>query len=111
MSKLTEKLKSTKRSTWITAGSFVAAGALILTAAIGGTQAALTYFSDDYSAQVEMFDIGVSLVEQTGEGEAEVVAFRNYVTGSDGEWAMGTTPLMQNLLLIQSRSFAGPSIS
>ncbi len=93
MSKLTDKLKSAKKSTWITAGSFAAAGALILTAAIGGTQAALTYFSEDYSAHVEMYDIGVSLVEND-----EIVAFRNYVTGSDGEWAMGTSPLLEDLL-------------
>ena len=93
MSKLTEKLKSAKKSTWITAGSFAAAGALILTAAIGGTQAALTYFSEDYSAHVEMYDIGVSLVEND-----EIVSFRNYVTGSDGEWAMGTSPLLEDLL-------------
>ena len=93
MSKLTDKLKSAKKSTWITAGSFAAAGALILTAAIGGTQAALTYFSEDYSAHVEMYDIGVSLVEND-----EIVAFRNYVTGSDGEWALGTSPLLEDLL-------------
>ena len=94
MSKLTDKLKSAKKSTWITAGSFAAAGALILTAAIGGTQAALTYFSEDYSAHVEMYDIGVSLVEND-----EIVSFRNYVAGSDGEWAMGTSPLLEDLLV------------
>ena len=98
MSKLTDKLKTIKKSTWITVGTFAAAGILILTAAIGGSRAALTYFSDDYSAQVEMYDIGVSLLEQTGDNGVKPVAFRNYVTGSNGQWAMGSTPLMENLL-------------
>ena len=60
MSKLTDKLKSVKKSTWITVGSFAAAGILIATSAIGGSRAALTYFSQDYGAQGQMFDIGDS---------------------------------------------------
>lgn len=99
MSKLTEKLSKVKKSTWITAGTFAAAGILIATAAIGGSQAVLTYFSDDYTAQVEMFNIGVSLLEESvNDTEAHVVAYRNYVADSNGVWSVGTTSLMENLL-------------
>ena len=38
-----------------------AAGILLLSSAIGSTKAALTYFSENYTAQVEMKDIGVTL--------------------------------------------------
>ena len=82
MSKLTDKLKSMKKSTWITVGTFAAAGVLIATSAIGGSRAALTYFSQDYGAQVQMFDIGVSLWEQSDKDTAaHEVAHRNYEIG------------------------------
>ena len=99
MSKLTEKLSKVKKSTWVTAGTFAAAGILIATAAIGGSQAALTYFSENYTAQVELFDIGVSLLEESAnDTEAHTVSYRNYITGSNGEWSLGSAPLMENLL-------------
>ena len=99
MSKLTDKLKSIKKSSWVTIGTFAAAGILIAVAAIGGSQAALTYFSDDWSAQVEMFDIGVSLMEQSDKDTApHRVAYRNYVTDSDNNWSLSSIDLFDNML-------------
>ena len=99
MSKLTDKLKSVKKSTWITVGSFAAAGILIATSAIGGSRAVLTYFSQDYGAQVQMFDIGVSLWEQSDkDAESHEVSHRNYVANSNGQWDLSSTELLSNML-------------
>ncbi len=71
--------------------SFPKKPALVLTAAalllagstIGSTRAALTYYSENYSAQMDMQSIGVSLLEND-----KVVSSRDYVSGD--EWK-GTT--------------------
>ena len=67
--------------------SFPKKPALILTAAalllvgstVGSTRAALTYYSENYSAQMNMQSIGVSLLEND-----KVVSSRDYV--SNNEW-------------------------
>ncbi len=67
--------------------SFPKKPALVLTAAalllagstIGSTRAALTYYSENYSAQMDMQSIGVSLLEND-----KVVSSRDYVSGD--EW-------------------------
>ena len=41
---------------------FIASAALLLTSSIGSAQAALTYFSETYKSQVELYNIGVTLV-------------------------------------------------
>lgn len=80
--------------------SFPKKPALILTAAalllvgstVGSTRAALTYYSENYSAQMNMQSIGVSLLEND-----KVVSSRDYV--SSNEWkgtSQGT--LLTNLL-------------
>lgn len=80
--------------------SFPKKPALILTAAalllvgstVGSTRAALTYYSENYSAQMNMQSIGVSLLEND-----KVVSSRDYV--SNNEWkgtSQGT--LLTNLL-------------
>ena len=99
MSRIFDKLSKVKKSSWITIGLFGAAAAAIGISAIGGTRAALTYFSEDYSAHVEMYDIGVSLLEESDKDTAgQVVSYRNYITGSNGQWSLGNTPLLSNLL-------------
>ncbi len=80
--------------------SFPKKPALILTAAalllvgstVGSTRAALTYYSENYSAQMNMQSIGISLLEND-----KVVSSRDYV--SNNEWkgtSQGT--LLTNLL-------------
>lgn len=80
--------------------SFPKKPALVLTAAalllvgstVGSTRAALTYYSENYSAQMNMQSIGVSLLEND-----KVVSSRDYV--SNNEWketSEGT--LLTNLL-------------
>ena len=61
-----------------------AAGILLLSSAIGSTKAALTYFSENYTAQVEMNDIGVTLVETSAQGSKDISS-RDY-TKSDDKW-------------------------
>lgn len=80
--------------------SFPKKPALVLTAAalllvgstVGSTRAALTYYSENYSAQMNMQSIGVSLLEND-----KAVSSRDYV--SNNEWkgtSQGT--LLTNLL-------------
>lgn len=64
---------------FVTVTAFVLAAGLLLFSGIGGAQAALTYFSETYSGQVQTYDIGVALKEN-----GETVSWRNY-TG-DGGW-------------------------
>ena len=76
---------------WITspAGSialFVLAAGLLLFSTIGSAWAALQYFSEIYKGHVEMYDIGVELLEKSDpEGEAERVAWRTYIQNTQDE--------------------------
>ena len=81
------------RSPITTGVLFLLAAALLLTSSIGGTRAALTYFSDNYTSQVQMYDIGVSLVEN-----GKAVSWRNYVQNSNGQWNQATGVLLENML-------------
>ncbi|MCI8417622.1 MAG: hypothetical protein HFI33_09065 [Lachnospiraceae bacterium] len=58
---------------------FVVAVLLLLSGSIGGTRAALTYYSETYRSEFEMYDIGVTLLEQ-GEHDTgfKQVSWRNY---------------------------------
>ena len=65
---------------------FVLAAGLLLFSTIGGVRAALVYQSQDYKGQVQMYDIGVSLLEKcAGDDEAREVAKRVYDKGSNGQ--------------------------
>ena len=69
-----------------------AAAILLIGSTVGSTRAALTYYSENYSAQMNMSSIGVSLLEN-----GSVVSHENY-TG-DGTWdesEKGT--LLKNML-------------
>ena len=87
------KSKKLLRSPWMTALLFVLAAALLLGSGIGGTRAALTYFSDTYTSGVEMFDIGVSLVEN-----GTAVSWRNYGSAANGSWNEKVGVLLANML-------------
>lgn len=74
---------------------FVIAATLLLVSVVGGTQAALTYYSDTYLARLSVSEIGVTLLENDKE-----VAWRDY-EGNDN-WSTPSTKedtrLLQNLL-------------
>lgn len=64
----------------------VAAGLLVFTT-IGSAYAALTYFSETYTGQMELQDIGVTLMEKSAlDDEARAVAYRDYIRDTQDEW-------------------------
>ena len=81
---------------------FVAAAGLLLFSTIGGARAAFLAISETYTGQVEMYDIGVSLVEKSAhDDKSHIVAYRDYVKNSQDQWR--ETPgqvgkLLDNLL-------------
>jgi len=76
-----------------TALLFVLAAGLLMFSSIGGARAALTYFSENYSSRVQMYDIGVSLNEN-----GQKVSWRDYNANSNGSWNEATGALLANLL-------------
>ena len=68
--KQTRKTSHGSKTTTILLG---AAAVLLLSSAIGSTRAALTYYSENYTAKVTVSQIGVSLVEN-----GDIVAKRDY---------------------------------
>lgn len=60
--------------------------------AVGSTRAALTYYSETYSAQIDVQSIGVTLMEN-----GEKTGFRDY-THADNEWSEETGNLLANTL-------------
>lgn len=63
---------------------------LLLSSAVGSTRAALTYYSDNYTAEVTVSQIGVSLLEN-----GDVVASRDY---NGDQWKEASEPLFQNMV-------------
>ena len=71
-----------------------AAAVLLLGSTVGSTRAALTYYSEEYSAQVSMSSIGVALLEN---GDKTPVRERNYT--ESGAWeTSGDGVLLKNML-------------
>lgn len=68
------------------------AAVLLAMSTLGSARAALTYYSENYSAQVTVSSIGVSLMEN-----GERISWRDY-QHQNGEWNEGTGRLLQNLL-------------
>jgi hypothetical protein len=83
------KLRRILRSPGATAVLFLLAAALLMSATIGGTRAALTYYSEIYSFRVQMYDIGISLLENGSR-----VSWRDYGKAADGTWDEGTGYLL-----------------
>lgn len=101
MAKNTSKPRKTGKgkklaSPIVTIVLFAAAAAMLLGSTIGGTRAALTYFSDTYTSNFQLKSIGVSLMESNVDGETEEftdynrVAWRDYE--SNGSWDSTNTP-------------------
>ena len=63
-------------------GMFTLAAVLLLFSSVGGARAALTYYSETYTSRVQMYDIGVTLLEN-----GEEISWRNYDSRKDnGSW-------------------------
>nr|WP_300834432.1 hypothetical protein [uncultured Acetatifactor sp.] len=68
-----KKLKKMIASPVTTIAAFAVAAGLLLFSSIGGARAALTYFSDDYAANIQLHEIGVTLVENGAAVEGELL--------------------------------------
>ena len=66
--------KKASRGRGITYLLLALAAVLLLGSAVGSTRAALTYYSENYTAEIQVHQIGVSLLEN-----GDVVSSRNYV--------------------------------
>ncbi|MGI5873563.1 MAG: hypothetical protein ACOX8R_02750 [Bacillota bacterium] len=92
-------MKKILTSTKTTGLMFVLAAALLLFAGVGGARAALAYYSDTYTAEVQMFDIGVSLLERTDPAaDYNIIASRNYSGAGDGRWVTQSGALLETML-------------
>lgn len=69
-----------------------AAALLLAASALGSAQAALTYYSENYSAQMNISSIGVSLMEND-----QRVSYRDY-EHQDDSWNEGQGRLLEHLL-------------
>lgn len=87
-----KKKRNRSKGAYVTAILFVAAVLLLLGSVAGSSQAALTYYSENYSAELRTFDIGVTLVENEKD-----VSWRNY-TQRDDKWYEGGNELLLNML-------------
>ena len=87
-----KKKKNRSRGAYTTGILFAVAVLLLLGSVAGSSQAALTYYSENYSAQLQMFDIGVTLVENGRD-----VSWRNYAQRDD-KWNEGGSELLANML-------------
>lgn len=74
-------------------GLFVLSAVMLLGSSVGGARAALTYYSETYSSRVQMYSIGVSLLEN-----GERVSWRDYDSGGNGSWNENGGQLLQNML-------------
>ena len=68
-----KKLKKMIASPVTTIAAFAVAAGLLLFSSVGGARAALTYFSDDYAANIQLHEIGVTLVENGAAVEGELL--------------------------------------
>ncbi|WP_418752087.1 hypothetical protein [Frisingicoccus sp.] len=71
---------------------FGLAAILLVLGTAGSSQAALTYFSENYTAQIQIYDIGVTLTENGND-----ISWRNY-TGSGDIWNENTGVLLEYML-------------
>lgn len=68
-----------------------AAAALLALSTLGSAQAALTYYSENYSAQMAVSSIGVSLMEN-----GERISYRDY-EHQGGQWSEGSGELLRHI--------------
>ena len=85
-----------KRSDITTFVLFGLAAILLVLGTAGSSQAALTYFSENYTAQIQVYDIGVTLTENGND-----ISWRNY-TGSGDVWNENTGELLANMIDVEA---------
>ena len=90
MAKITRNsLKKKFTSPIVTVVLFFLAAVMLLGSTIGGTRAALTFYSENYTSEVELYNIGVQLLEN---GVSVARSGENYLhNGTEGK-------LLENLL-------------
>lgn len=76
----------------VTIVTFVLGLVLLFSGSIGGARAALTYYSENYTSRVQMFDIGVTLLEN-----GEKISYRDF-NGERNEWSEASGALLEHLL-------------
>ncbi len=76
-----------------TAVAFTAAAGLLIFSSVGGTQAALTYYSENYTSRFQMYDIGVTIVENGHD-----ISYRNYVPNSNYVWDQYRGQLLKDMI-------------
>lgn len=92
MKRIKEVLGGNK-TTWILAAIAVV---LLAFSALGSAGAALTYYSENYTAQMETYDIGVTLVEKSAKGTKDISS-RDYLESSD-DWKQTQGALLTDML-------------
>lgn len=81
-----------------TALLLTASALLLIGSGVGSTRAALTYYSENYSAKIETSKIGVTLMERSaGNDEAVAISSSNY-TDKEAEPSRTEGQLLQNML-------------
>ena len=80
----------------------IAAAVLLVASTVGSTQAALTYYSENYSAEVTVSNIGVSLLEN-----GKQVSRRNYI--EDDSWDQVSGKLLTGMIAEDEELVLGKS--
>lgn len=76
----------------VSLAAFVLAIGLLMFSSVGGARAALTYYSENYVSRVQMYDIGVTLVEN-----GENISWRDYASAGNGSWNETTGELLKHM--------------
>jgi len=92
MNKIMGKIKKFLLSPAATLLAFAAAIGLLLFSSVGGARAALTYYSENYSSRIQLYDIGVTLLENGRE-----IAYRNYNSNRES-WNEKRGVLLEHML-------------
>ena len=96
-------MKKRKTLKYGTVALLAAAAVLLATSTVGSTRAALTYYSDNYAADVTVSSIGVSLLEN-----GETVSYRDY-EHKDDQWSEASGTLLANMLAEDEELVLGKS--
>lgn len=95
-------MKKIYRSSVMTMLLFVMAAVLLFAGTIGGTQAALSVYSDEYNTNFALKNIGVTLYEMQGAAGSRTpvaISYRDYSkTTAMGEWSENTGNLVKTMV-------------
>lgn len=87
------RLKKFIASPKVSLAAFGLAVVLLLFSSVGGARAALTYYSETYASRVQMYNIGVTLLENGNK-----ISWRDYNSAGDGTWNEATGTLLSNMV-------------